>query len=110
VGNVEYLLDGPQVDDLIESFPVFLVSDRLASHLLSSDLSGFTLEVARVRPSHEYLAVYGEAAHPSFMRLRVVGDEGADMWLDSNQSLCVSDGFMAAIRGFDLSRCKATPL
>jgi hypothetical protein len=45
--RVEYLLDDPDSDDLIESFPVFLVSVELAPRLDS--LTGFALADAEGR-------------------------------------------------------------
>lgn len=56
VRAVEYVLDAPDSDDLIESFPVFLVSARLAERLDAAGVTGFVLEDAIVRPSTEYLA------------------------------------------------------
>jgi hypothetical protein len=43
VRALEYVLDAPDADDLIESFPVFLVSASLAGALENADLTGFAL-------------------------------------------------------------------
>jgi hypothetical protein len=108
---VEYLLDGPQPDDLIESFPVFLASDRLVSRLRASSLTGFTLHPARVLPSREYREIYAHAEHPAYEWLCITGGgEREDAWLDADFRLCVSDRFMAEMRRFDLSRCNVTLL
>jgi hypothetical protein len=55
VRAVEYVLDAPDADDPIESFPVFLVSASLAEALENADLTGFALEEATVRPSTKYI-------------------------------------------------------
>jgi hypothetical protein len=98
VAAVEYLLDAPTDDDLIESFPVFLVSDWLAERLVSARLEGFVLDDARVVPSREYKEVYGSAPHKSYRWLRLVPSVTADSWLDQDYQLCVSDRMMDVLR------------
>jgi hypothetical protein len=46
VSNVEFLLDSPTEEDLVESFPVFLVSDELGAALSAAGLVGFHLDDA----------------------------------------------------------------
>jgi len=100
------MLDSPDVDDLIESFPVFLVSALLAEHLEAKHLGGFALGHATVRPSSEYIACYGCAPHADFRWLRL-GDASrrSDAWLDREHHLCVSDAMMEVLREFRLDRC-----
>ena len=106
VTAVEYVLDSPDADDLIESFPVFLVSERLAARIGAAGLGGFRLEEARVRPSDEYLAGYGDVAHGQYRWLRIAKPQpGADAWLDDAHRLCVSDRLMEVLRSHRLDRC-----
>jgi len=63
VRHVDFVRDLPTEEDLIESFPVFLVSEELASVLTAANLSGFQLDDAEGRPSAEYLAVHGGVPH-----------------------------------------------
>jgi hypothetical protein len=106
VTAVEYLLDAPDPDDLIESFPIFLVSAALATRLDTAGLTGFVLRNASVRPSSEYLATYGEVPHSKYRWMRLHGDSPtADAWLDGEHRLCVSDRMMAVLRSHRLARC-----
>ena len=111
VTAVEYVLDAPGSDDLIESFPVFLVSATLAERLDTAGLGGFVLEDASVRPSAEYLAIHGDVPHGEYRWLRLQ-DRGstADAWLDDGQRLCVSDRTMDVLRPYRLARCSVEPL
>lgn len=110
VEAVEYVLDAPSADDLIESFPVFLVSDWLAERLDRAGLDGFALEGALVVPSREYVEVYGPAPHKSYRWLRLLTSTTADCWLDEEYRLCVSDRMMAVLREGVLEGCDITPL
>ena len=111
VSEVEYLLDGPEADELIESFPVFLVSTALAERLSVEGLTGFALGQATVRPGAEYTAMYGDAAHPDYLWLRPDGSAPSeDAWLDHEYRLCVSDRMMSALQQHRIGRCAIEPL
>lgn len=110
VEAVEYVLDTPTEDDLIESFPVFLVSESLADQLADAQLRGFTLEEAQVIPSREYFEVWGSAAHKRYRWLRLKSSPQSDTWLDESYRLCVSDRMMAVLREGVLDGCDITRL
>jgi len=106
VSRVDYVLDLPQADEFIQSFPVFLVSDGLGARLQAGGLTGFTLAEASVRPSENYLALYGEAPHRQYLWMNVTGSPGqADTWLDASFQVCVSDRMLAILEASELSDC-----
>lgn len=49
VSRVDYVLDRPDADPIIQSFPVFLVAEDLGPHLENAGLIGFRLADADVR-------------------------------------------------------------
>jgi hypothetical protein len=108
---VEYVLDGPTDADLIESFPVFLVSDELGQALTAAGLDGFTLKEAEVVPSREYTEVYGDAPHKAYDWLRVTGDPDTDdVWVDKEHRLAVSDRMMEVLSRFSLEGSDISPI
>jgi hypothetical protein len=94
VKNVVYVLDFPEPDDLIESFPVFLVAEALCERL--GGLSGFELEPATV--------VFDGGSRP-FRRLVVTGTAADDAWIDEDLMLCVSAEMLEALRTGRLRFC-----
>ncbi|MFT4008828.1 MAG: hypothetical protein QM655_02180 [Nocardioidaceae bacterium] len=111
VKRLEYVLDQPETDELITSFPVFLVSDQLGSRLKKAHLDGFKLTKAPVRPSDNYRQLYGKAEHRDYRWLQVTGAPGrSDFWLDQSFNLCVSDGAMAILESAVLSGCTVVRL
>ena len=110
VKSVEYVLDAPVDDDLIESFPVVLVSDDLAERLATAGLKGFSVDDARVVPSREYLEVYGDEPHKSYRWLRLEESDAPDAWLGEDNRLCVSDRMMGILERANLSNCDVEPV
>ena len=108
VRYVDYVLDPPTEEDLIESFPVFLVSEELAAALTAADLSGFRLDDAEVRRSDQYALLRGDLPHKSYRWLRVDSSGAADCWLDARYRLCVSDRWYAVISLHRIDGCDAT--
>ena len=88
-------------DDIIESFPVFLVSDLLAARL--SQLPGVTFREAMVRPGDTFLELFAGALHKAYARLHV--GAGPDFCLDDALQLNVSDQAIEILRQFNLRRC-----
>jgi hypothetical protein len=111
VSQVDYVIDGPDADELIQSFPVFLVSTDLGSRLKDAGLSGFELTGARIRPSDNYQAIYGNEPHLQYLWMQVTGAAGeSDCWLDESFQICVSDRMMTVIQTAKLADCHVEPL
>ncbi|GAA3537516.1 hypothetical protein [Kribbella ginsengisoli] len=105
VSRVEFVLDSPETDDLVQSFPVYLISDLLADRVGQAGLTGIRLAHAEVRPSEEFLAAFGEVPHRNYLWLQLENSEGADAWLDDSLELCVSDRLMRILEEGTLSDC-----
>jgi hypothetical protein len=110
VSFVEYVLDFPDADDLIQAHPVYLVSARMAGMLEAAQLDGFTLEDALVVLNDQYRELYGDARHPEYRWLRLQSTPNADCWLNDELRLCVSDRMMSVLSQGKLDDCEVVPL
>ena len=110
VSQVEFILDYPETDDIVQSFPVYLVTSQLAARIEQAEMVGIVLADAIVRPSEEYVAAFGDAPHRSYRWLQPVIVDAADAWIDSSLQLCVSDRMMSVLEGAVLSDCVATEI
>jgi hypothetical protein len=108
--KLEYVLDAPAEEDLIESFPVFLVSEELAAALLAANLHGFRVDEAEVRKSDRYALRHGDLPHKRYRWLRPVPSGSADCWLDEHSRLCVSERMYAVISSHRIERCEVAEL
>lgn len=108
VRQVDYVLDLPTDEDLIQSFPVYLVSEELAAALATANLAGFQLDDAHVRPSDQY-EVFGGGPPPKRYRwLRLDPSPAPDCWLDEHYRLCVSERMYAVVWSHRIDRCNVT--
>jgi hypothetical protein len=109
VSALEYELDGPTDEDVIESFPVFLVSEEMADRLLRADLRGFDLADASVVPSRAYLEMYGDVPHKHYRWLRPSPDPSPDSWVDEKYRLNVSPRMMRIMEQGNIRNAHVTP-
>ena len=104
--HMHFAIDAWTGDDLIERFPVLLVTDRLARALHDSGMGSFELRDAEITiepEGQELLDSTGLEEFPTFRWLHVTGTAGQDDFgIDSQASLVVSDNALALLREFTL--------
>ncbi len=111
INRVQYVLDYPTTEDLLESFPAYIVSEALAERMTAARLPGFALDDAEVRPGDNYVALYGNVPHKRYRWLRIEPHTpDTDVWLGDELQLCVSDRMMAVLEEAELSAAEIEPL
>ena len=108
VHRLEYVLDYPGADDLIQSFPVYLARAHLAEALIAAGVQGITWREAMISQGDSY-DEYSPAGEPDDYRWLVPGRPGDDCWLQDGE-LVVSDRVMEVLRASNLSECDIQPL
>ena len=112
VHRLHYEFDGPPSDDLVESFPCFVVSRQLGSALVAHGVSGFSLAPVHVT-ANEQLTVLGVAFAPrddDWRWLQVTGHPGVDdLWVDDVARLHVTARALAVLRTWNLGACEVRP-
>jgi hypothetical protein len=98
IENVEYILDGPVEDDLLEAFPAYLISTDLASRLATMNLTGYELGEATMIKSLNYVDVFEGVPHKEYKWLIVTGDSSSDCWIGEDLRLCLSERMMSSLR------------
>jgi hypothetical protein len=101
VMELHYEFDGWLGDDLLEGFPCFLVTEKLAEALKGSELTGWRLKDVAVSKSAIFEDLYPERDLPRFRWLIVDGQQNDDFSLADSLRLEVSD------RALDLLRTHA---
>lgn len=94
-------------DDLLESFPCFIVTGRFADQLRRSDMTGFRLAAVKISRSEPFREMHPRQKLPTFKWLQPVGKAGRDDFgLSSNpHRLVVSKRALELLRGFQLEYC-----
>ncbi|QKZ02414.1 hypothetical protein [Pseudomonas eucalypticola] len=78
VSHLEYKFEGWLGDDILESFPCFIVSSRLAEKLISDKFTGYELGPVTVSVAEEVSEIFSQALLPRFFWLKIVGGAGFD--------------------------------
>jgi hypothetical protein len=112
VVQLEFVLDNWFGADIIESFPVFLVTEALAEALADSGLGVFELRDAAVTVTPEADDLRQQLdipAFPTFRWFHVTGTAGSDDFgVDHMGSLVVSDRGLALLQQFNLQGCEVS--
>ncbi|MFB6587896.1 hypothetical protein ACFCVQ_19990 [Bacillus thuringiensis] len=103
-------------DDLLESTPCFIVSEKLKNALLSSELKDFKLEECLISLSEEFQELYPGKELPNFWRLIPLGTvnhengdysewSGHQFCLTIRGDLIVTEEVLSFLKSFTLKYC-----
>jgi hypothetical protein len=106
--NLHFIFKGWLGDDIIECFPVYLVSENLGEALLNSNLSGFELEMCLIDSSEEMEFLQPNVKLQVFLWLKVTYDIGYDFFIDRDNKLSVSEKAYSVLNKFNLNYCDIT--
>jgi hypothetical protein len=99
VSKLEYKFEGWLGDELLESFPCFIVTAALSALVIKSNLSGFTLEPVHICTSDDFDEAYPNKILPKFSWLKVNGIAGIDDFgLADDHRLVVSGTALDVLR------------
>jgi putative NADH-flavin reductase len=110
VTHMHYEFEGWLGDDLLTTFPEFVVTERLATGLQRSGLSGFQLADIEISAGDMWKQLHDTRPLPQCRWLKVTGRAGAsDFGLTELAHLVVSDRALELLRGFTLKACEVSP-
>jgi hypothetical protein len=106
VHRLHYEFDGWLGDDLLESFPCFIVTKGLSEQLAKSELSGFRFDQVDVSKSDLFEEIHRVREMPEFAWLKIVGRAGADDFgLSPDHRLVVSQRALDVLKVVKLDNC-----
>ena len=106
VKSLHYAFNGWLGDELLESFPIFLVSEALGHAMNVASLTGFVLAPVKVSLTEEYLEMQPEVELPPFVWLQVTGVAGeSDIGLSPKHLLVASERAMDVLRAHAVNHC-----
>lgn len=96
-------------DDLVTSFPCFLVSERLGNAMTDEHLAEFELADVEVTVDEQFQEFFPQSAMslPTWSWLKPHGEPWAsDLWINGRADLYVSATALNVIRRFSLAHCE----
>lgn len=110
VSQLEYKFEGWLGDDLLESFPCFIVTKKLADFLIEEKLSGFKLMPVTISRSEIFIDLYPNIHLPKFQWLQISGlAEINDFGLSEDHILVVSETALQALRKNKINHAEIRP-
>jgi hypothetical protein len=111
VEKLHYVFDGWLGDDLVQSFPCFLVTDALAQSIRLANLTGYSIAPVLADTSPEFQEGHRHTQLPLFHWFRVAGSNGAtDFSLSRQHLLVVSERALGVLRQHNISHCTIEPV
>jgi len=104
VMQLHHEFEGWLGDDLLECFPCFLVTERLAEALSRSGTTGYELREVEITRSQTFDDLYPMRVLPRFWWLNIVaGSADSDFRLSKDGRLDVSDRVYELLRDFSIN-------
>lgn len=89
--------------DILETFPCFLVSERLRKLIEESNLCGISFDNAKISYSESFLEIEYNKKVPDFIWMKIHGKEDIDdFWLTEKHQLAVSEKAFCILSKFNL--------
>jgi len=108
VTRLHYEFDGWLGDELLESFPCFIVTQRLRVKIEELGFTGVRFSPVEVTLSTQFKTLYPDREVPQFVWLKVDGEPCKDdLGLATDHRLIVSERTLVAM---NLKQCVVTPV
>ncbi|WP_207516010.1 hypothetical protein [Longitalea luteola] len=100
VERLHFVFYGWLGDDLIECFPIFLITEKLKNGLVVTKLTGYEIKDCQIEESDEFKLLQNVTL-PRFFWFLVTGNEKDDFSI-SNKKLKVSDNAFSILNQYNL--------
>jgi len=91
---------------LLESFPCFIATERLANEIKRLNASGARFADVKITQSPEFEELYPDTTLPEFKWLQVFGNPGQDDFgISKDFRLVVSEPILNTLKSYGLSHC-----
>lgn len=107
VNKLHIEFEGWLGDDLITTFPIYAVSEKLKSDIETNNLSGIHFNELEVSFSETFKEVYGENRNvPLFLWAKIDGGIGEDFHLQNGYNLIVSEKALNVLKNNNLNNAE----
>lgn len=110
INKLHYEMEGWLGDAILETFPVFIVTEEAKQGLLMSGLTGMVFDEVDVTTTDTFRELYPDREIPLFAWLKPEGKAGsADFGTASDGRLVVSDRALDVLRRFGVENALVEP-
>src|SRR5579871_6629670 len=106
VERLDYQFEVWSGDELLESFPCFIASERLSNAIKQLNAPGVRFADVKITQSEEFEELYPGKVLPEFKWLQVFGTPGQDDFgISKDFRLVVSEAILDTLKSYALSHC-----
>ena len=107
IHRLHYEFAGWLEDDIIESFPCFLVTESLRIAFEKEKLNGFTFEDVKTSKSEDFEELYPNKTLPKFYWIKIDGTAGInDLGISTDFRLVVSSKTFRVLKSFNINNAE----
>ena len=111
VKKLQYVLQGWLGDDLLESFPCYIVNERLKTLISDNKLTGCRFDKVDIQPSEQFIQLYPNRNLPEFAWIIVNGKPHSDDFgISEDYHLIVSGKALKVLKQAQVLYCEVTEL
>lgn len=92
IKELHYEFDGWPGDDILESFPCYIITESLRKGIESNSLSGINFSDVLVSKSETFFDLYADRELPNFFWAKIIGEPFKDdFFITDKNSLAISE-------------------
>lgn len=92
IKELHYEFDGWLGDDILESFPCYIITESLRKGIESNSLSGINFSDVLVSKSETFFDLYADRELPNFFWAKIIGEPFKDdFFITDKNSLAISE-------------------
>lgn len=105
IKNLHYEFEGWLGDDLVESFPCYIVTERLRKGIESEQLSGISFDQVLVSKSETFLELYPDRELPNFFWAKINGESNRDdFFITERNVLAISEKAYLLLKNYNIDQ------
>ena len=108
--RLHYHLDGWLGDVLLESFPVFIITENAKNRLQEAGFSGAAYDEVQITTSYEFKQLYPRRTLPAFAWMKIEGAAGHDDFgIAMDRRLVISERAIDVLRQLGIPNAEIAP-
>ncbi|WBV60636.1 hypothetical protein PFY12_00620 [Chryseobacterium camelliae] len=105
VKKLNYEFEGWLGGDILESFPCYIMTERLKKTIESENLSGITFDDVLISKSETFLDLYPDKELPAFFWAKINGkDYKDDFFITEQNGLAISEKAYSLLQKFNVDQ------
>lgn len=103
IKSLHYEFDGWLGDDILESFPCYIVTESLRKEIESQNLTGINFDEVYVSKSENFSELYPDKQLPIFFWAKINGEQNKDdFFITKENTLAISDRAFLLLKNYNI--------